>query len=91
MEHTRKTVEAALTEPPDGAALIIDNGDDEWRVIWRDDQAADEWYDGDARGQHWWHATDEDPMELYQHLKYADRVFALPKSPIAVLNRGVFQ
>jgi hypothetical protein len=80
MEHTRETTSAAFKEEPtDGARLVIysEDGFREWEVIWRDDAAASKWYDGDARGQHWFRANDEDPMELHQYLKYADVVFAL--------------
>jgi hypothetical protein len=79
MEHTRETTSAAFkTEPADGTRLIVHNGDNEWEVIWRDDKYADEWYHGDApEGDHWFRASDEDPMELHQYLKYADAVYAL--------------
>ena len=77
-EHSRE-VTAVLAEPEDGARLVIysESGFHEWEVIWRDDDAASDWYDGDARGQHWFRANDEDPMELHQYLKYADVVYAL--------------
>jgi hypothetical protein len=77
-EHSRE-VTAVLAEPADGARLVIyaEDGFREWEVIWRNDAAASEWYDGDARGQHWWRADDEDPMELHQYLKYAEVVFQL--------------
>ena len=82
MEHTREITSAIFeTEPADGSTLIIekstDSGDPEWEVIWRDDAEARRWYDSDARGQYWFRAPDEDPMELHQYLKYADAVHSL--------------
>ncbi len=86
MTHDEATTLAALggQEPPDGTKLAVHLGEDEWRVIWRDDDAADRWYGGDARGQHWLQDVDSDPMGLHQHLKYACAVYRLDK-PIAVL------
>lgn len=86
MEHS-EDVTAVITanEPPSGTRLIVDTGDNEWKVIWRDDAEADRWYDGDARGQHWFDDEDSDPMGLHQHLKYADAVYALGE-PLAVFR-----
>jgi hypothetical protein len=67
----------SFEEPPDGTKLIIDQGDGDWKVIWRDDAEADRWYDGDARGQHWWDDAESDPMGLEQQTKYADAVYRL--------------
>ncbi len=71
-----KTAVLTDNEPLDGTKLVVQQ-DDEWKVIWRDDAEADSWYDGDARGQHWWDDEDSDPMGLHQHIKYADAVYAL--------------
>jgi hypothetical protein len=82
-EHARETTSAIFDlEPVDGSTLIVeksnDAGEPEWEVIWRDDTAARRWYEpGDAEGQHWFRAHDEDPMELHQYLKYADAVHNL--------------
>jgi hypothetical protein len=82
VEHTRETTSAAFkVEPSDGTALVIlksgADGEAEWVVIWRDDREAGRRWDDDARGQHWFRADDEDPMEFHQYLKYADAVYAL--------------
>lgn len=86
MEHSEE-VTAVITanEPPDGAYLVVDSGDNDWKVIWRDDTAARAWYNGDARGQHWLDDHDSDPMGLHQHVKYAYAVYALGE-PLAVFR-----
>ena len=90
MEHAPDaTAIITANEPANGSKLIVDNGDDSgdrWKVIWRDDEGAKDWYDGDARDQHWWDDEDSDPMALHQHVKYADAVYALGE-PLAVFNR----
>lgn len=77
MENPRD-VTAVITanEPPDGTRLIIDKGD-EWIVIVRDDNEAQQW--GNFDDQRWFDAADMDqePMELHQYLKYAEAVHAL--------------
>ncbi len=74
-----ETVTAVLTanEPPNGTRLILNKGDDEWVVIVRDDNEAQQW--GEFDDQHWFYAHDmeHDPMSLHQFLKYADAVYAL--------------
>jgi predicted lipoprotein with Yx(FWY)xxD motif len=83
-----ESVTAVITanEPPNGSKLIVDKGDGDWTVIWRADEEADRWYDGDPRGQHWFDDEDQDPMALHQHIQYADAVYALGE-PLAVFNR----
>ena len=78
MSHSVQTT-AVLTahEPANGTVLVLDRSQGDYRVIWRDDAAADVWYDGEADGQVWFNDPDEDPMVLHQHLKYADAVYAL--------------
>lgn len=83
--HTEEEVAAALPEPEDGTVLVVDDGDGEWKVIWRDDRTAKHWYDGDSRGQNWWADADEDPMGLYQHVQYAEAVHVLGQ-PVAVFR-----
>lgn len=78
MPHS-EAVTAALTanEPADGTKLIVQHGGD-WHVIWRDDTAA---ANADAHPDDCWFSTGDggtdDPVSLYQHLKYADAVYAL--------------
>ncbi len=78
--HSEATT-AVLTanEPPNGTRLIVDNGDDEWKVIVRDDAEAKRWGNGPDDDQHWFDSRDmdSDPMDLHQHLKYAGAVYAL--------------
>jgi hypothetical protein len=91
MEHTRETTSAVFeTEPADGSTLVLKKsalGEPEWEVIWRDDAEARRWHDGAPDGQHWFRASDEDPMELHQYLKYADEVYNLG-SLVARLDGG---
>lgn len=79
MPHSEQTT-AVLTasEPPNETKLIVER-DGVFRVIVRADAAARRW--GAAEGDHWFDAiTDtEDPMSLYEHIKYADAVYALGK------------
>lgn len=76
-EHGRN-VTAVITanEPPNGTRLIVDKGD-EWVVIVRDDGEAQGW---DQHPDEVWFnaaAIDDGPMDLHQHLKYAEAVYAL--------------
>ncbi len=75
MYHREDTITQRVSEPPDGARLVVDLGDGEWKVIWRDDDLADEW--GAHELDRWFNALDEDPMGLYQQLKYAVAVYEL--------------
>jgi len=84
MVNDEQTVTDKLPEPADGTTLAVFDGD-EWKVIWRDDAAADRWYDGDARGQNWLASDDEDPMGFYQHVKYAKKVYVIGE-PVAVFR-----
>jgi hypothetical protein len=76
-EHSRE-VTAIITanEPPNGARLILDKGD-EWIVIVRDDAEAKSW--GQEPDERWFNAAEmnDGPMELHQFLKYAEAVYAL--------------
>lgn len=78
MSSHSPAVTAALTanEPPNGTKLVVEKGGD-WVVVLRDDDAARSWdaYEGDR----WFEGVDRntEPMSLYQHLKYADAVYAL--------------
>jgi hypothetical protein len=81
MVHDEQTVAERLPEPPDGARLVVDNGDGEYKVIWRDDEEAGT-FDSHAEDR-WFSDPDEDPMGLYQHVKYARAVYAVG-SPLAV-------
>lgn len=65
MVNDEQKIAETLPEPADGEVLVVKNGDTDWRVIWRDDKAAKRWHD------------DADPMGLYQHVKYAEAVYAL--------------
>lgn len=83
MRHTEEKIRAAITEPPDGTKLVV-VGTHQWKVIWRDDNAAKlSWGGDDPDGQHWFDDHDEDPMALYEHLKCADAVYQLGE-PLAV-------
>ncbi len=77
MPHSEQTT-AALTanEPANGTVLVVEKGAT-WHAIVRDDESAKEW--DAATGDHWFNAadSDEDPMSLHQHIKYADAVYAL--------------
>jgi hypothetical protein len=86
MIHDEATTLAAVggQEPPDGTKLAVYGGEGQWRVIWRDDEEAKLWYEGDARGQNWFDEPDSDPMGLHQHLQYAHSVYLLGE-PIGVL------
>lgn len=76
-EHSRD-VTAIITdnEPPNGTRLILDKGD-EWIVIVRDDNEAQQW--GNFDDQRWFDAAhmEDEPMELHQYLKYAEAVYTL--------------
>lgn len=83
MRHTEEKIRAAITEPPDGTKLVVIT-EDGGKVIWRDDKAAAESYGkDDPYRQYWFEDHDEDPMALYEHLKYADAVYQLGE-PLAV-------
>lgn len=73
-EHSRE-VTAVLAEPEDGTRLVV-VGERESKVIWRDDAAAraSSVY---VSGEHWFDDPDDDPMELHEHVKYADVVYQL--------------
>lgn len=79
MEHP-ESVTAVLTanEPPNGARLVLDKGD-EWKVIVRDDGEARAWGIPFGDDQHWFYADDfpHDPMALHQYLKYVKTVYAI--------------
>ncbi|RKR92730.1 hypothetical protein BDK92_7208 [Micromonospora pisi] len=82
--HTEETVAEMLTEPEDGTRLVVQNGDTEFKVIWRDDAEAKNW--SPNKTDRWFDAEDSDPMELYQHVKYATAVYPLGE-PLAVYGR----
>lgn len=67
------------SEPPNGTKLILNMGDGEWRVIYRDDSSTGPEYEDER----WLASGDDEPMDLYQHIKYADAVYALGE-PLAV-------
>jgi len=74
--HSEAKVAAAVPEPVDGAMLVVEvvgiTGI-ERKVVWRDDVEAKSW--GGPEAERWFDgAGDDGPMELYQHLKYAERV-----------------
>lgn len=73
----------ALEELPEHTSIALDKGDSGFQVIYKDVIAGNRWYDGDARGQHWFVEGEDgdDPMGLYQYLKYADTVYVLPLQP----------
>lgn len=85
MIHDEETISATIPEPPDGSILVVQNGRGEYRVIWRNDAEAQKW-EGPA-SDHWFDDDDSDPMALYQHVKYADRVWLVPAEPIAEYGR----
>lgn len=77
MAHSEQTTAVVTAnEPPDGSVLIIKDGDG-FRIIERDDTVAAE--RSANPNERWFDCADglADPMPLYQHLKYADTVYAL--------------
>lgn len=74
-----ESVTTVLTdnEPPNGTILFVRSGE-EWTVIQRDDEQADDC----EPGEHWFPVTAEaigvtDPMTLHELVKDADAVYAL--------------
>jgi hypothetical protein len=85
-QHSPETT-ALLVEPDDGAKLVIDLGDGEWRTIWRDDHAARG--RGGLEDERWFDDYRNDPMSLHEHVKYAVTVYAL--GPVLVnFGRGAW-
>ncbi|MBM0237129.1 hypothetical protein JNW88_08185 [Micromonospora sp. ATA32] len=83
MRHTEQTVADTISEPPNGARLVVLNhpmSEHDYRVIWRDDAEAEA--RAAQEGERWFDSDSDDPMSLYEHLKYAAQVFQL-NSPIA--------
>jgi hypothetical protein len=89
MVNDRQAVASLLPEPPDGARLVVQTGDHEYKVIWRDDADAAP-YNGGVETQRWFDEEGSDPMELYQHVKYVQAVWRLDGAPVAVFNGKAF-
>lgn len=64
MRHTREYLAATFPEPTDGSEVAVQDHSGYWHVIWREDRNGD----GPKR---WFVSHDEDPVELYAHLKDA--------------------
>lgn len=75
MRHTEEFINQHLPEPPNGTRLVVDSGDNEYRVIWRDDAEAKRW-DGHPLDR-WFCDVSDDPMSLAAHLRYAEAVYEL--------------
>lgn len=82
--HSEETVARLLPEPDNGAVLVVKNSDDDWRIIWRDDAEAARWGSPHPT-ERWFSDSDSDPMELRQHVKYAQAVYALGE-PVATFG-----
>ena len=80
MIHDEAKVARLLPEPDNGTVLVVDNGSHEYRVIWRDDAEAKRW--DSHPGDRWFNDPTSDPMALYQHVKYAMRVYELAGEPL---------
>lgn len=78
------SVSRLLPEPADGSMLVVDDGDGERTVIWRDDAEAKRW--GGMPGERWFSDRNCDPMSLYQHVKYAAKVYEVAGKPVAMFG-----
>jgi hypothetical protein len=75
MINSEETVARLLPEQPDGTRLVVQEGDGEYKVIWRDDTAAGM---GTLLDERWFGpGTDDDPMAFYEHVKYAVAVYSV--------------
>lgn len=82
MAHSKATT-AQFIEPANDSKLVLANADGNFKVIWRDDEAAaNHW--GGADDQRWYDDSDSDPMALHEHLKYAHAVYSVAFEPTKV-------
>jgi hypothetical protein len=73
--HSEEEIATRLPEPADGTTLVVYEGGNDYKVIWRDDAEAKGW--GGHEDERWFNDGNSDPMAFYQHVQYAEAVYPL--------------
>ena len=71
-----------VPEPANGTVVVVEEPDDERKVIVRDDARA-EAHGWDEHDEHWFGGFGDDPMGWAEHLRYAVAVYVVPAEPLA--------
>lgn len=79
---------ATNPEPPDGTRVVVDIGQNDYVVIWRDDaESARFTGDGAHPDDRWFEKPGEDGMCWIEHLKYAAYFYPLGESTWTAVTR----